>query len=256
MAFCRYNHQLRLTLRRILYIIPSSNSSGHNNIEEMIIIIEVVVMEVTMKPVFEKGMTPGYYSGIIINNNNNDDDDDDAVTVVVADRGAEVEAVEEVDVLVAVVDHRPNKGDVLIAALLGIVIRVVSIRESIIVVEMIVVRRGIAKEAEAVADVGLIDRVVSIVVVEEEEVVEAEAAVAAEEVTDLTRMALQIIIGMVGATSSLLDPTVMEAVVHDDPNRVPTSAIVVSIMILALAKETSAATPPTITSTKNVGILS
>ena len=197
----------------------------------------------------------GYYSRSI-----NNDEDDDAVTVVVAGRGAEVEAVQEVDGVV--VDHRPNKGDVLIAALPGIVIRVASIRESIIVVEIIVARRGIAIVAEAVVDVGLIDRVVSIAVVEEE-VVEAEDAIAAE-VTDLSRMYLQIIIGVVGATVPLLDLILMAAVVvvvvavvdnlnhrpikmHDDPNHVPTSAIVVSSMILALTIETTA--------TENVGMV-
>ncbi len=199
----------------------------------------------------------GYYSRSI-----NNDEDDDAVTVVVADRGAEVEAVQEVDGVV--VDHRPNKGDVLIAALPGIVIRVASIRESIIVVEIIVARRGIAIVAEAVVDVGLIDRVVSIAVVEEE-VVEAEDAIAAE-VTDLSRMYLQIIIGVVGATVPLLDLILMAVVVvvvavaavvdnlnhrpikmHDDPNHVPTSAIVVSSMILALTIETTA--------TENVGMV-
>ena len=196
----------------------------------------------------------GYYSRSI-----NNDEDDDAVTVVVAGRGAEVEAVQEVDGVV--VDHRPNKGDVLIAALPGIVIRVASIRESIIVVEIIVARRGIAIVAEAVVDVGLIDRVVSIAVVEEE-VVEAEDAIAAE-VTDLSRMYLQIIIGVVGATVPLLDLILMAVVVvvaavvdnlnhrpikmHDDPNHVPTSAIVVSSMILALTIETTA--------TENVGMV-
>ncbi len=194
----------------------------------------VVLLEVVMRS------TRSCYSNRRRKWRSSNDDVDDAAAVEVADRGAEVGMG---------VRQPNNEADV--GAIPRIIIRVTT-RESIFVVVIIGARQGNETAVEAIVDVGPIARVVEIAAVEEEVEVEIKEALAAE-VADLTLMSPQTIIGVVVGATVPHDQSQVTAMVvvmvdnlnchnmDNDPNHVPTNAIVVSSKmvhrILALAIE-------------------
>ncbi len=153
-----------------------------------------------------------------------------------------------------VADHRHSNEDVLVAVpeIVGILI-----------IGVIVVRRGIEIAVEAAVDEGPIDRVVAIVVVEEEE--EAVGAEEVAEAADRTLISFHIT-GVVGATVLLVLQTLTMVVVatvednlshrmYDDPNHVPMNATIVNMMVHRIIAPALGTVPTTATTIETVGIV-
>lgn len=153
-----------------------------------------------------------------------------------------------------VADHRHSNEDVLVAVpeIVGILI-----------IGVIVVRRGIEIAVEAAVDEGPIDRVVAIVVVEEEE--EAVEAEELAEAADRTLISFHIT-GVVGATVLLVLQTLTMVVVatvednlshrmYDDPNHVPMNATIVNMMVHRIIAPAIGTVTPIATTIENVEIV-